>query len=273
MTSVTRGTYSTIRRPASGPRRRDRRGCRGHWRRFAISTIGVASLRFIDPPPSPPPRARFPIRRRRSRTLASTHALSDGAASDFTAGMAGANSATLWVRDLESLEARRCRGPRTRPARSLRTSGSSRFRTARPEEDRGRRRIGAEDCRCADDCRHGRWNRTAYRRWNARARPALSRWPVAARPVPLTSINESQADDTRLSRFFRIRSASYVILSGREGGRRRVCEDRSTIKPDQDSGARLLRVTLGPLAVVDHVRAATTVRSARHADVTAVRCR
>jgi Tol biopolymer transport system component len=75
---------------------------------FAVSTIGMVLLRFVEPPPSPPPSARFLIAPPLKQDFGIYLSLSpDGRRLAFTTGQSSsAVGGTLWVRDLESLDAR-----------------------------------------------------------------------------------------------------------------------------------------------------------------------
>ena len=100
----------------------------------------------------------------------------------------------------------------------------------------------------------GAWNKDGVIVFGTRGIGPLYRVPASGgTPVPLSAINESRVRAGALIPVFLPdqKRFLYVKLSGREdveGVYVRSIDD----KPDQDRGPRLLRVTLGPLAVADH---------------------
>ena len=100
----------------------------------------------------------------------------------------------------------------------------------------------------------GAWNKDGVIVFGTRGLGPLHRVPASGgTPVPISAINESGADRGHSFPVFLPdqKRLLYVRLSARddvEGVYVRSIDD----KPDQDSGTRLLHVTLGPLAVVDH---------------------
>ena len=224
---------------------------------FAMSTIGVVSLRFLEPPPSPPPSARFLIPPPPKESFGIYLSLSpDGRRLAFTAGLGGAGGAALWVRDLESLEARPL--PGTENSSSPFWSPDGKFiafadgATLKKIEVSGGSPQKIADAPTAVGM--GAWNKDGLIVFGTRGLGPLYRVPASGgTPVPLSSINELQADRGHSFPVFLPdqKRVLYVRLSGRddvEGVYVRSIDD----KPDQDSGARLLRVTIGPLAIADH---------------------
>ncbi len=77
---------------------------------FAVTTIGLAALRFMQPAPAPPESARFQIAPPPNTEFSTYLAVSpDSRRVAFTASDRNRMS-TLWVRDLQSLEARQLPG-------------------------------------------------------------------------------------------------------------------------------------------------------------------
>jgi len=225
---------------------------------FAVSTVGVAWLHFFEPPPSPQPSARFLIAPPSKQDFGIYLSLSpDGRRLAFTTGQSGsAVGGTLWVRDLESLDARPL--PGTENSSSPFWSPDGKFIAFADGTALKKIEVsGGPPQKIADSPTAvglGAWNKDGLIVFGTRGIGPLYRVPASGgTPVPLTAINESQAERGHSFPVFLPdqKRLLYVKLSGRddiEGVYVRSIDD----KPDQDSGARLLRVTLGPLAVVDH---------------------
>jgi eukaryotic-like serine/threonine-protein kinase len=223
---------------------------------FAVSTGGVTALRFLEPPPSPSPSARFVIAPPPKLDFGIYLGLSpDGRRLVFTSGPGGLAGATLWVRDLESLEARQL--PGTENASSPFWSPDGKFIAFADGAMLKKIEVsGGSPQKIADSPTTvglGAWNKEGVIVFGTRGPGPLYRVPASGgTPVQLSTIYESQADRGHSFPVFLPdqKRFLYVRLSGRddiEGVYVRSIDD----KPDQDSGARLLRVKLGPLAVAD----------------------
>jgi serine/threonine protein kinase len=227
---------------------------------FAVSTIGMVLLRFVEPPPSPPPSARFLIAPPLKQDFGIYLSLSpDGRRLAFTTGQSSsAVGGTLWVRDLESLDARPL--PGTENSSSPFWSPDGKFIAFADGTALKKIEVsGGPPQKIADSPTAvglGAWNKDGVIVFGTRGIGPLYRVPASGgTPVPLTAINESQSERGHSFPVFLPdqKRLLYVKLSGRddiEGVYVRSIDD----KPDQDSGARLLRVAFGPLAVVDHGR-------------------
>ena len=240
---------------ASRLRRCDRRGCRGQLAAlFAVTTIGAVSLRFIEAPPSPPPSARFVIPPPAKLDFGIYLCLSpDGRRLAFTSGPGDAGTTTLWVRDVDSLEARQL--PGTENAASPFWSPDSRFIAFGAGTTLKKIEVsGGSPQKIADaptTVGLGAWNKDGVIVFGTRGLGPLHRVPASGgTPVPISAINESGADRGHSFPVFLPdqKRLLYVRLSARDDVEGMYCQvNRRQAGPG--SGTRLLHVTLGPLAV------------------------
>ena len=180
----------------------------------------------------------------------------DGRRLAFTSGPGDAGTTTLWVRDVDSLEARQL--PGTENAASPFWSPDSRFIAFGAGTTLKKIEVsGGSPQKIADaptTVGLGAWNTDGMIVFGTRGLGPLHRVPASGgTPVPISAIDESEAERGHSFPVFLPdqKRLLYVRLPARddvEGVYVRSIDD----KPDQDSGARLLHVTLGPLAVIDH---------------------
>ena len=187
---------------------------------FAVSTIAVSSLRFIEPAPLPTPSARFLIAPPSFGIYLSLSP--DGRRLAFTSGPGGGLvGATLWVRDLESLEARPM--PGTENSSSPFWSPDGRFIAFADGNSLKKIEVsGGPPQKIADaptTVGLGAWNTDGVIVFGTRGIGPLYRVPASGgTPVPLTSINESQAERGHSFPVFLPdqKRLLYVGLSGRD---------------------------------------------------------
>ncbi len=232
---------------------------RSHWlpwslaAAFALSTIGIASLRLFDTPPSPPvTQFQFPAPpgSEFSTYLSLSH---DGRRLAFTATDGDRNTA-LWVRDLDSLEARRLQG--TENATSPFWSPDGRFIAFADGRTLKRIDVGGgppqKIAEAPTTFGMGAWNRDGVIVVGTRGVGPMYRLPSSGgTPVPLTVIDEAARERGHSfpmflpdqKRFLYIKLTSLQETQG-------VYVGGIDAVPAQQDPQRLLPVALGPLGLV-----------------------
>jgi eukaryotic-like serine/threonine-protein kinase len=221
---------------------------------FAVSTIGLASLRFLEPPVPAPLPARFQIAPPAKQEFSIYISLSpDGRRLAFTATGEGGRT-TLWVRDLESLDSRQLTG--TENASSPFWSPDGRFIAFADGLTLKKIDVsGGPPQKIADSPTSvgmGAWNTDGVIVVGTRGLGPLYR--VAANGgnmTPLTKITDEQAERGHSfpvflpdqKRFLYVKLAARTEIEG-------IYVGAIDSTPDQQSPARLAQLTLGPLALV-----------------------
>ncbi len=224
---------------------------------FAVSTIGIASLRFFDAPLAPPPTARFQIEPPAKECFNIYLSLSpDGRRIAFTAA-ADSGPPALWVRNLESLEARKL--PGTDNASSPFWSPDGQFiafgdgnTLKKIDVFGGPPQKVAEMPTVAGS---GAWSRDGVIVIGTRGLGPLFRLPATGgTPTPLTQLNEKNGERGHSFPHFLPdqKRVLYIRLGTPETEGIYVASIDRT--PQQQEESRIAPATLGPLALIEHGR-------------------
>src|SRR5688572_9021166 len=221
---------------------------------FALTTIALASMRLMAPAPVPPAMARFQVAPPPENEFGTYLSVShDGRRLAFTASDSERNLA-LWVRDLETLEARRL--PGTQNATSPFWSPDGKFiafadgRTLKKVDVSGGPPQKIADAPTAMGM--GAWSRDGVIVVGTRGLGPMYRVPSSGgTPVPLTVIDEAAKERGHSfpmllpdqKRFLYIKLTGAQETQGVYVG----SIDRA---PEQQDKQRVLPLALGPLALM-----------------------
>jgi Tol biopolymer transport system component len=224
---------------------------------FALTTIALAAMRFLASAPEPPAMARFQLAPPPGNEFGTYLSLShDGRRLAFTAFDADRNLG-LWVRDLDSLEARRL--PGTQNATSPFWSPDGRFiafadgRTLRKIDVAGGppQTIGDAPTTLG----MGAWSRDGVIVVGTRGLGPMYRISASGgSPVPITAVDAAAKERGHSFPAFLPdqKRFLYVKLTG-QPATQGVYVGSIDASPDQQDQQRLLPVALGPLGVVPSV--------------------
>ncbi len=221
---------------------------------FALTTIGLAALRFMQPTPAPPESARFQIAPPPNTDFSTYLSVSpDGRRLAFTAS--DRNQTALWVRDLQSLEARQLSG--TENATSPFWSPDGRFIAF--ADGRVLKKIDLTGGRAQTlgeapgNIGLGAWNSAGVIVVGTRGLGPIYRVPdTGGTFVPLTSVVDQQSERGHSFPTFLPdqKRFLYIKLSAR-ADEQGVYAGSIDLAPEQQSKSRLLPLTFGPLILTD----------------------